>query len=178
MTPETEDLSSTPKNDFKDDDDNRDEIFRLDKNGHILSEDDNRKVPGSHWSTRGVRNEYDKSLQKRDAKGLSSDSDYSDAVTLDASICEVSFLSNPSTIRSKDSRDSRDTDRRADAISSVLSENLASPLSSSRTMYTQPNEWRRDGNIAEMATSPMSSESIPGFDEQGNKVEGTINIPN
>mmetsp|Transcript_36825 Transcript_36825/g.39922 ORF Transcript_36825/g.39922 Transcript_36825/m.39922 type:complete len:774 (+) Transcript_36825:686-3007(+) len=178
MIPETKDFFSTPKNDFKDNDETGNEIFRLDENGQISSKDDNRKVPGFHWSTHGIRNECDKSLQKSDTKGLSSDSDYSDAVTLDASICEVSFLSNPSTIRSKDSRDSKDTDRRADVFSSVLSEHLASPLSSSRTMHTQPNEWRRDINIAEMATSPKSSESIPVFDEQGNKVEGTIHIPN
>jgi hypothetical protein len=135
----------------------RREIFRLDNNGRTSSEDHDQKIPGSHWTSQGVCYEHEKVSHNNYApKGLSTDfSEYSDAVTLDASICEVSYLSNPSAIRSKDSRDSRDTDRCSDASSSVLFENFAnkaytpiSPLNTSRSIH---------------AKSPNSI-----FDEQGN----------
>ena len=54
----------------------RREIFRLDKHNQESSEDDNRRVPRSHLTTQGVRNDREKELQKNESKGSSSDSDY------------------------------------------------------------------------------------------------------
>jgi len=157
MTPATEE--STPEI--------RREIFRL-------SEDNDRKIPGSHWTSQGVRYEHEKVSHNNCApKGLSTDfSEYSDAVTLDASICEVSYLSNPSAIRSKDSRDSRDTDRCSDASSSVF-DNIAnkayapiSPLNTSRSIHAK-SIFDEQGNEEVRKNSFVSSTANASKSNQG-----------
>lgn len=101
-----------------------------------VSDDERRLIPGSHWTTRGDQNGQGKMLQRGDINGASSESDYSEAVTLDASIAEVSLLTNPSPIRSKCSKDSREVDRNSDASSSVF-ELLAKK---SEASSSQPSE--------------------------------------
>jgi hypothetical protein len=84
------------------------------------SEDGAHMIPGSHWTTKGGANAQRKMPHPNDGKGASSDSDYSEAVTLDPSITEVSILTNPTAIRTKESKDSREADRLSDTSSSVF----------------------------------------------------------
>jgi hypothetical protein len=116
-------------------------------------------VPGSHWAISGNNNAQGKTLQRGDIKGTSSDSEYSDAVTLDASIADVSLLTNPSAIRTMGS----DMERRSDTSSSVF-ELLAhkSEASSSQPsealapLIPDPLHHKSDDStqILEQSTSP------------------------
>eukprot|EP00934_Nitzschia_sp_Nitz4_P007679 Nitzschia sp. Nitz4//scaffold44_size153857//144039//148898//NITZ4_002750-RA/size153857-processed-gene-0.173-mRNA-1//-1//CDS//3329552244//7669//frame0 len=64
------------------------------------------KGPGAHWiNETGGSTPH---LKRNDSRGKSGETEYSDGVTLDASIAEVSNLSLPSAIRSKGSKESRD----------------------------------------------------------------------
>ena len=89
-------------------------------------------------------------IQKKGIKESFSDSEYSDAVTLDPSFADVSNLSNPSALLSPD------TDRNSDASSSLVFENLEEKAASatqktngsSNSKLELPglNEARREGN--------------------------------
>ncbi|KAL3919844.1 MAG: hypothetical protein SGILL_003548 [Bacillariaceae sp.] len=113
-------------------------------------------VPGSHWASSGNSNtQQRKMLQRGDIKGASSESEYSDAVTLDASIADVSLLTNPSAIRTMGS----DMDRKSDTSSSVL-ELLAHK---SEASSSQPSEA-----LAPLIPDPMhhkSDDSTQVFDQ-------------
>jgi hypothetical protein len=80
--------------------------------------DNNRTVPGYHWTSQNARSDHEHLIQKKGTKESSSGSEYSDAVTLDPSFADVSALSNPSALMSPD------TDGNSDASSSILFENL------------------------------------------------------
>jgi hypothetical protein len=92
-------------------------------------------VPGSHWTTKGNANMQTKKPERIDAKGSSSDSDYSDAVTLDASIADVSILTNPSPIRTKESKEIDNGDKQSDSCLCILS-----TTKNSEALLTQPPE--------------------------------------
>ena len=166
------DLVAVANNDcYKDDDGTTGSNFRSTDSYKASSDDDSRKAPGLHWTAQGVGTDNEKSFQENVVAKLSSDSDYSDAVTLDASICEVSFLSNPSLLRSKDSKDS---DRHSDASSSALFDGIdanphssafvdstiTSPLSSSKSDCSGHIEWKIDMENFETEETLSKSNSI------------------
>ncbi|KAG7345537.1 hypothetical protein IV203_033068 [Nitzschia inconspicua] len=129
-----------------------------------VSDDEQRMVPGSHWTARDEANARRKMPQPGDIKGASSESDYSEAVTLDASIAEVSLLTNPSPIRSKCSRDSRDAERNSDASSSVF-ELFAKK---SETSSIQPSE-----SAAPLIPGPLHRMSDQYVHDASNKSESS-----
>jgi hypothetical protein len=85
-----------------------------------VSDDEQKMIPGFHWTTSDKSNVHRTMPERGDVQGASSESDYSEAVTLDASIADVSLLTNPSAIRSKCSKESREADRLSDASSSLF----------------------------------------------------------
>lgn len=140
---------------------NRKTIFRAENNDDSKSEDEKERVPGSHWTTKGTLSGHGKMLQEDDRKGASTDSEYSEAVTLDASIAEVSLLTNPSAIRSKESKDSKD-DRQSDTSSSVAEKKseasssqpseAAAPLISN-SMHLRSDEFSSDAKRGAISSS-------------------------
>ena len=78
---------------------------------------DNNKVPGSHWVSQRVSSDDEQTIQKKGTKESSSGSEYSEAVTLDPSLADVSNLSNPSALQSPETE-------KDESESSVLFENL------------------------------------------------------
>lgn len=134
------------------------------------SDDDKNLVPGSHWTSKGKPSVHAKMPQQSDAKGASTDSEYSDAVTLDASIAEVSILTNPSAIRSKASREVDEGDRQSDTSSSAVSIAKKSEASSSQlseaaapllaaSMHPMSDEMSRDPKRGDMSTLTEAAKS-------------------
>jgi hypothetical protein len=109
--------------------------------------DNNRTVPGYHWTSSDARSDQERRIQKKGTKESSPGSEYSDAVTLDPSFADVSNLSNPSALMSPD------TDGDSDASSSILFEHLQHKafdgnrsLSNSELALPKLNELGRDAN--------------------------------
>jgi len=84
----------------------------------LLSNPSPLRVPGSHWTSQeSASNDHANQLTRKDTKESSTESEFSDAVTLNPSYAEVSLLSNPSPIRSLPDIN---TDRHSDANTSLL----------------------------------------------------------
>ena len=78
-------------------------VFGLIETRKAPLKDNNRKVPGSHWVSQDYSSDSEHQIQKKGTKESSSDSEYSEAVTLDPSFADVSNLSNPSALHSPES---------------------------------------------------------------------------
>jgi hypothetical protein len=160
----------------------RNNIFRPENKDDSQSEDDEQNmVPGSHWTTKTAGIDDGKMPQKDDPRGASTDSEYSEAVTLDASIAEVSLLTNPSPIRSKDSKEgdrqsdtsSSAVEKKSEASSSQLSE-AAAPLISG-SMHIRSDELSNDVKSGAVSASSEAVEFNPtydGRDEENQKMRG------
>mmetsp|Transcript_2575 Transcript_2575/g.6837 ORF Transcript_2575/g.6837 Transcript_2575/m.6837 type:complete len:1049 (-) Transcript_2575:121-3267(-) len=96
-------------------------ITRVTENIPAVLKGDNHRVPGAHWTAQGKTrsNSGTQELTRKDTKESSTDSEFSDAVTLDPSYAEVSLLSNPSPIRSLPSS-GNEPDQVSDVSTSLL----------------------------------------------------------
>lgn len=113
---------------------------------------DNNKVPGSHWVSQRVGSDDEQIIQKKGTKESSSGSEYSEAVTLDPSLADVSNLSNPSALQSPETEQD-------ESESSVLFENLnnIAPYgelghSNSDLAIPELKESRREANNARVVS--------------------------
>jgi hypothetical protein len=151
------------------------EMIREETKGDSQSEDDKQRVPGSHWTSKGTRNVQGEMPKVNDPKGASTDSEYSDAVTLDASIAEVSLLTNPSPIRSKESKESKEgdvpsdastysQDKKSEASSSQLSE-AAAPLMSDSTPL-RSDELSSNVKSGAFTTSAKATNFVAPYNER------------
>ena len=123
------------------------DIFRTSRERRAESDDRNHNVPGSHW-VQGHRPE------KNVVQKASTETEYSDGVTLDLSIAEVSCLTNPSAIRSNESKDSKGMDRQSSSSSSVTELDAKKSDASS----SQLSEAAAPLIAGDMRLNPMSDE--------------------
>ena len=105
---------------------NRNDIFRSE------SKAETPEPPGSHWTVQADKPRA-KLPESKDKRGLSTESEFSDGVTLDLSIADVSNITNPTAIRSKASKE-------ADQQSSTSSSTEDIMAKKSEASSSQPSE--------------------------------------
>jgi hypothetical protein len=152
--------------------DNRKDIFRRDGKGDGEVEVKAQKAPGSHWIA-GNQN------PENQRKGESTDTELSDGVTLDLSFADVSCLTYPTAIKSKESKEidrlsstsysSVDelVAKKSEASSSQPSEALAPLLAGAMRLHPMSDEMSRD--VKHHTNNDMNVDSHDKWDGKSEK---------